>query len=255
MDAGAGTGQQGQTHADLRQRDLQRSSLLRSVTHDLRTPLAAIRAVVSDLYSGVEYDEATRAELLQTVLDEIDRLDRVVANLLTASRIEAGAMEPRTTTVDVAELLNHRVRSLGALLRMNDLSVDVPASVPAAEADYGQIEQVVTNLLANAARYAPEGTAIVLSAYASVDGRSVRVTVADQGPGIPEEIAGTVFEPFVHGSGSRSTGLGLSISRSIVEAHGGSIGIDPNPAGGITVWFTLPVAQTFEVRRAGLGEA
>lgn len=240
---------------ELRQRDLQRSALLRSVSHDLRTPLAAIRAVVSDLYSGVEYDELTRADVLRTVLDEIDRLDRVVANLLAASRIEAGAMEPRTADVEIRELLQHRVRGLNTLLRDHEVSVDAPAELPEVEADYGQIEQVVTNLLANAVRYSPDGTTVEVLARADANGRTVRTSVCDRGSGIPSDIAGEVFEPFVHGVGSRSTGLGLSICRSIIESHGGAIGVKDREGGGTEVWFTLPAATPFELRQAERNEA
>lgn len=240
---------------ELRQLDLQRSALLRSVTHDLRTPLAAIRAVVSDLHDGVEYDELTRVELLQTVLDEIDRLDRVVGNLLTASRIEAGAMEPRPSALSVDELLQHRVRCLAPLLREHEVVVEVPEGLPDADADYGQIEQVVTNLVANAARHAPVGTRIGLRARVEHGGQLVKISVDDEGPGIPADIAERVFEPFVHGAGSRSTGLGLAISRAIVEAHGGTIGIERPPGGGTSVWFTLPSASPLDADRVKVGEA
>ena len=97
------------------QLDLQRSSLLRSVTHDLRTPLAAIRAIVTDLYAGVEYDDETRTELLQTVCDEVDRLDRLVGNLLSMSRIEAGVFEPQHQAIDLRELVRHRLQVLSLI--------------------------------------------------------------------------------------------------------------------------------------------
>ncbi|MBI2704818.1 MAG: hypothetical protein HYX32_05960 [Actinobacteria bacterium] len=242
---------------ELRQRDLQRSALLRSVTHDLRTPLSAIRAVVSDLHDGVQYDELTRIDLLETVLDEIDRLDRLVGNLLAASRIEAGAMEPRAAAVAIEELLEHRVRTLGSLLREHVVALDVPDGLPEVEADYGQIEQVVTNLLTNAVRYAPTGSTIEVDARVADDsaGRAVRVAVRDRGPGMPSDFAARAFEPFVKGVGSRSTGLGLSICKAIVEAHGGQVGVDARRGGGTAIWFTLPVMQPLEAGRVQMGEA
>jgi two-component system sensor histidine kinase KdpD len=231
-------------NGELRQRDLQRSALLRSVTHDLRTPLSAIRAVVSDLHDGVVFDEVTRQDLLETVLDEIDRLDRLVGNLLSMSRIEAGAMEPRATVVELDELLVHRVRSLDALLRHHQVVVAVDDDTPDVAADYAQIDQVVTNLLANAVAYTPEGTQIDISAMPSEgDAPLVRVAVADHGPGVDPDIAEVLFEPFVHGSVARSTGLGLAISRAIVEAHHGTIEVEPTAGGGATFVFTLPVAS------------
>jgi two-component system sensor histidine kinase KdpD len=234
----------GVDHGELVQRDLQRSALLRSVTHDLRTPLSAIRAVVSDLFEGIEFDDSTRHELLETVLDEIDRLDRLVANLLSMSRIEAGAMEPRVAIVELDELLVHRVKTLAPLLRHHDVVVTVADGTPDVSADFAQIDQVMTNLLANAVGYAPEDTRIEIEAAPDpTDAAVVRVVVRDHGPGIDAAIAGRVFEPFVHGSSKRSTGLGLAITRAIVEAHHGHIGVEPTPGGGATFVFTLPAAD------------
>jgi two-component system sensor histidine kinase KdpD len=232
----------GPTSSDLRQRDLQRSALLRSVTHDLRTPLSAIRAVVSDLFEGIEFDEPTRHELLETVLDEIDRLDRLVGNLLSMSRIESGAMEPRVEPVELDELLVHRVKSLAALLRHHQIVVAVAEDTPDVAADFAQIDQVATNLLANAVVYAPPDSPIEIDARPGDQRGEVRVSVRDHGPGVDPAIADRLFEPFVHGSSTRSTGLGLAISRAIVEAHHGRIDVEPTPGGGATFWFTLPAA-------------
>jgi K+-sensing histidine kinase KdpD len=219
--------------------DRQRSALLRSVSHDLRTPLASIRAVATDLRDGVEYDDVTRTELLTTVCDEVDRLDRFVANLLSLSRIEAGAFAPERQAVDVGELVGERIRSLGPLLRDVAVRTDLAADLPLVDADYGQLEQVMTNLLANAARYAPRGSDVWIAA--ARDGDDVRIEVSDQGRGIAPEDAEQVFEPFVRGSGSRGSGVGLAICRSIVEAHGGTIGVRRTFGGGATFSFTIPV--------------
>jgi len=219
--------------------DRQRGALLRSVSHDLRTPLASIRAVATDLRDGVEYDDVTRTELLTTVCDEVDRLDRFVANLLSLSRIEAGAFAPERQAVDVGELVGERIRSLAPLLRDVTVRTDLAADLPLVDADYGQLEQVMTNLLANAARYAPRGSDVWIAA--TRDGDDVRIEVSDQGRGIAPEDAEQVFEPFVRGSGSRGSGVGLAICRSIVEAHGGTIGVRRTFGGGATFTFTIPV--------------
>jgi len=219
--------------------DRQRSALLRSVSHDLRTPLASIRAVATDLRDGVEYDDVTRVELLTTVCDEVDRLDRFVANLLSLSRIEAGAFTPERQAVDVAELVNERVRSLAPLLREVTVRTDLPADLPLADADYGQLEQVVTNLLANAARHAPSGSDVWIAC--ARDGDDVRIEVSDQGKGIAPEDAERLFDPFVRGRDSRGSGIGLAICRSIVEAHGGTISVRRTFGGGATFSFTVPV--------------
>jgi K+-sensing histidine kinase KdpD len=219
--------------------DRQRSALLRSVSHDLRTPLASIRAVATDLRDGVVYDDDTRVELLTTVCDEVDRLDRFVANLLSLSRIEAGAFAPERQAVDVAELVSERIRSLGPLLRDVNVRTDLADDLPLADADYGQLEQVMTNLLANAARHAPRRSDVWIAA--ARDGDEVRIEVSDQGHGIAPADAERLFEPFVRGHDSRGSGIGLAICRSIVEAHGGTLGVRRTFGGGATFSFTVPV--------------
>jgi two-component system sensor histidine kinase KdpD len=218
--------------------DLQRAALLRSVSHDLRTPLAAIRTIATDLRDGVEYDTDTRTELLTTVCDEVDRLDRLVANLLSLSRIEAGAFTPERQAIDLAELVTDRYRRLAPLLRDHDLRTDIPADLPLIDADYAQLEQVMTNLLANAVRHAPAGSDLWV--VARQHGAKVRIEVSDRGAGVAEEARDEIFTAFRRGEGSRSTGIGLAICRSIVEAHGGVIGVERTFGGGATFWFTLP---------------
>jgi two-component system sensor histidine kinase KdpD len=219
--------------------DEQRAALLRSVSHDLRTPLASIRAVASDLRDGVVYDEATRKELLDTVCDEAERLDRIVANILSLSRIETGALTPDRQAVAVDELVADRVRRLSGLFRQVRVQVEIPADLPLVDGDYTQIDQLVTNLLENAARYAPPGSLVRVSA--SPRERFVELRVADEGIGVPDWERRRIFEPFRTGEGSRSSGVGLAICKAIVEAHGGTIDVDRTPGGGATFAVTLPV--------------
>jgi K+-sensing histidine kinase KdpD len=219
--------------------DRQRSALLRSVSHDLRTPLASIRAVATDLRDGVPYDDATRTELLTTVCDEVDRLDRFVANLLSLSRIEAGAFAPERQAVDVGELVQERIRRLGPLLREVTVRTDLPPDLPLVDADYGQLEQVMTNLLANAARHAPRASDVWIAA--AREGDAVVLEVSDQGRGISPDDVARLFEPFVKGETSRGSGIGLAICKSIVEAHGGTLGVRRTFGGGATFSFTVPV--------------
>lgn len=228
--------------------DEQRSALLRSVSHDLRTPLAAIRAVASDLRDGIAYDDAARQELLELVVDEAERLDRLVNNLLSMSRIEAGSLQPDRQAVPIEELLGDRVRRLARLLRMTQVSVDADPGLPLVSADYTMVEQVVTNLLENATRHAPDGSQICVSARARGD--LIEVAVTDQGPGVDPADAERLFRAFERGPGSRSSGLGLAICRAVVEAHGGTITVGPatdRPTNGSTEQrgarfaFTLPV--------------
>src|SRR4051794_588755 len=130
--------------------DEQRSALLRSVSHDLRTPLASIRAVATDLRDGVVYDDGTRKELLEMVCEEAERLDRIVGNLLSLSRIEAGALTPDRQAVAMDELVNDRLRRLTPLFKEVRVQVDISADLPFVDGDYTQLDQVVTNLLENA---------------------------------------------------------------------------------------------------------
>lgn len=225
--------------AVLEQVDEERRALLRSVSHDLRTPLATIRAVASDLRSGTDYDEDTKAELLDLVSDEADRLDRLVANLLDMTRIEAGALVPQRQAVDLTELVEDRVRHLSRLVRDFRLEINLPADLPLVDVDYTLTEQVLTNLLENAVRYAPQRSTVRVGARR--EGPMVRVWVADEGIGIPEFQRDQLFEPFRRGRGSRSSGVGLAICKAIVEAHGGTIEARRAPGGGARFEFTLPV--------------
>jgi two-component system sensor histidine kinase KdpD len=217
--------------------DEQRRALIRSVSHDLRTPLSTIRAVASDLRSGTAYDDETRNELLDLVSDEAQRLDRIVANLLSLSRIEAGALRPELQAVDLEELVRDRVRRLDRLFRQVRVQIEIPSDLPLVDADYVLLDQVVTNLLENAARHAPPRSTVRVGARV-VDGMVV-ASISDEGSGVATYQADKIFEPFQRGDGSSSSGVGLAICRAIVEAHGGLIGVDTAPGGGARFSFSL----------------
>lgn len=229
----------------LEQAEDARRALLRSVSHDLRTPLAAIRAITSDLRDGATYDDDTRRDLLDVVGDEAERLDRLVANLLSLSRIEAGALVPELQAVDLDELLSDRVRRLSRLLREVRVATRLPEHVPLVDADYVLVDQAVTNLLENATRHTPLGSTITIEAHERGD--MIEVAVSDHGPGVPPHERDSIFEPFRTGSPSNgvwSSGIGLAICRAIVEAHGGSISAGDAPGGGARFAFTLPVHRS-----------
>lgn len=217
-----------------------RSALLRSVSHDLRTPLATIRAVISDLREEVGYDRAAQEDLLDLVADEAERLDRLVANLLSMSRVDAGALIPERQSIPLDELIESCVHRHARLVRDRKIAFDVPMTLPLVDADWTLVDQVITNLLANAVRHAPEGSRIELAARRRGH-QLVEVSVTDQGPGVPPELHESVFTPFRRGPGSSSSGVGLAIVRAIVEAHGGCVAIGDGPRGGARVAFTLPV--------------
>ncbi len=225
----------------LERTDHERRALLRSVSHDLRTPLAAIRAAASDVRAGAGYDDTTRDELLDIVGDEAERLDRLVANLLSLSRVEAGALQPERQAVALDELVADRVRRLEPIFRHVCVVQDIPADLPLLDADYSQLDQVLTNLLDNAARHSPAGGLILVSANPA--GNQVDVRVTDQGPGINPDRRAELFEPFQRGPDSHSSGIGLAICRAIVEAHGGRIDATNSPHSGAVFRFTMPVRR------------
>lgn len=224
----------------LEERDDQRAAVLRSVSHDLRTPLATIVSVTSDLRSGTDYDDDVRNELLDIVGDEAQRLDRLVSNLLSMSRIEAGAMSIQRQAVDFDELIRDRVRRLSRLFHQVRLVVDVPEDLPLVDGDYSQLDQLVTNLLENAARYAPALSRLTIAASARPEGM-VRLSVQDEGIGVAEYERSRIFDPFRKGSESRSSGVGLAICKGIAEGHGGRIWVERTPGGGATFVVELPV--------------
>jgi len=225
----------------LEQVDRQRAALLRSVSHDLRTPLATIRTATSELQAGVVDDEHTRQELLTLVGSEADRLDRLVANLLDLSRIEAGALHPERQAVDLRELIEDRRAGLAGALHDVTVTVAVAPGVPLVSADYTQLGQVLANLLENAARHSPSGGTVTVTA--TTHQGVVEVVVTDEGKGVAAEDRPVIFEPFRTGRGSRSTGIGLAICKAVVEAHGGRIWLGAATGGGAAFHFTVPAGD------------
>ena len=220
-----------------------RAALFSSVTHDLRTPLASIKAgVTSLLQDDVTMDEGGRRELLSTVLEETDRLNRLLGNLLELAKVRAGALLPAkepTAVEDVVGSVLHRMRSSLSGVRIRTMLRETP-DVPV---DPVQLDQVLTNLLENAVQHSPPDGEVVVSVAPWRD--AVQVRVADQGPGIPEPERQRVFDAFYRLEDSRhaGSGLGLAIARAIVLAHGGRIWIEGAPSGGAAVVFSLPVSE------------
>ena len=218
-----------------------RAAMFSSVTHDLRTPLASIKAGVTSLLdTAVQHDPAQERELLTTILEETDRLNRLVGNLLDLARIRAGALTPtrqQSAMDEIVEIVLARMRSR---LAGHVVTADLPASLPDVWVDPVQLDQVLTNLLENAGRHAPEGSEIQVSVL-WMHG-AVQVRVADEGPGIPLDERDRVFEAFYRGSSIPDTsgsGLGLAIAKAVVVAHGGRIWIEEAPGGGCVVAFEI----------------
>jgi two-component system sensor histidine kinase KdpD len=203
-----------------------KTALLSSVSHDLRTPLASILGAISSLRSyGDRYDPEAREELLATAQDEAERLNRFVGNLLDMTRLDAGAVVVKREPVDVGDLVATAVRRAQPLLRAHRVVTSVASDTPPVDIDFVLGEQVLFNLLDNAAKYTPPGTTIELSAR--LEAGHVLLSVRDEGPGIPPDDLPHVFEKFFRAdAGDRrrtGTGLGLAIARGFVEAQGGRI--------------------------------
>jgi two-component system sensor histidine kinase KdpD len=223
-----------------------RAALLTSISHDLRTPLASILGAATSLESyGAVLDEVARRELLGTIHAEAERLNRFVANLLDMTRLEAGALAPRIEPADLGEIAASALARAGQILAGHTVLLDLAPDLPQARLDAVLFEQVLFNLLDNAAKYAPAGTRITLSVTQS--GRSLIVQVLDEGPGLPPGGAEMVFEKFARLEGGDrqrpGTGLGLAICRGFVEAMGGTIEAanraEHDPDGGHGAVFTI----------------
>ena len=228
----------------LAESDHLKSTLLSLVSHDLRTPLAVIKGLVTSLLNQtVVWTDELRRELLTTINEETDRLNRIVGELLEMSRIEAGAISQARAWHDLDELIVAVVEELRPRLHTHPLVLDVPSDLPWVRLSYPQIEQVLRNLLENAAHYTPKASPIEL--WARADGESVRVEVRDRGPGVPPELRERIFEKFVRAAAperhAEGSGLGLAICKGLVEAHGGHIWVEEHHGGGATFSFTLPV--------------
>lgn len=206
--------------------DKLRSALLTSISHDLKTPLAGIMGAAGTMkdYSSA-MSEADRADLLATIVEESERLNRFIANLLDMTRIETGATEPNLSLHYVGDIVGSALRRAQKIMEAHRVEIDIPAELPMARLDPVLFEQVLFNLLDNAAKYAPAGSAIRIRA--GLEGGAFVLSVADEGPGIPPADLERVFDSFYRVRKTdqvrAGTGLGLSICRGFVEAMGGTI--------------------------------
>ena len=220
---------------------LQRT-LLNSISHELKTPLAAIQ-VASDQLSLSSPDGRQRGLILE-INEALDRLKRLVKNLLDSARLESTQLAPRREWGEVKDLGEEAVALAGSELKKSQLSIILPDNLPLIHVDFGLLGQAVANLLHNAAVHTPEGTPITLSAYNTDD--ALVLMVADEGAGIPPDLLPHLFEKFYRASDARpgGTGLGLSIARGFVEAHGGTLEAYNQPAGqGAVFVIRLPLGK------------
>jgi two-component system, OmpR family, sensor histidine kinase KdpD len=222
-----------------------RNSLLSSVSHDLRTPLTSMMGTVSGLLEEqAPLDPATRRELLTSVYEEMERLTRLVNNLLDMMRLESGAVTVKKEWHPLEEVIGSTLTRMERRLGQRLVRVDIPGDLPLVQLDGVLIEQVLVNLLDNAVKYTPPSTPIDISAVPQEG--CVQVEVADVGPGFAAGDEERIFEKFYRGrpeSTTRGVGLGLAICRAIIEAHGGRIWAAHRPGGGALVRFTLPATE------------
>ncbi|HEX2054754.1 MAG TPA: ATP-binding protein [Actinomycetota bacterium] len=218
--------------AELEQVDRMRRDLVANVSHELRTPISALQAVLENLIDGVEEPDPVT---FMTMHEQVQRLGRLVSQLLDLSRLESGAVPLQRTDFRIEELLQQAVRESKLHNHNVHLSVRVTPEDLVANGDPERVHQVVANLLENAVRHSPDDGEVLVSAGG--DQRRVTIHVEDQGPGIPETEADRVFERFYRADAARSTtqggtGLGLAIAKWIVDLHGGQIRVESrNPTG------------------------
>ncbi|MFM2043289.1 MAG: sensor protein KdpD [Pseudomonadota bacterium] len=230
-----------------REKEQLRSALLSSLSHDLRTPLVSILGSATSLLTlEAELDDEARRDLARTIQEEAERMNRFVQNLLDMTRLGSGGLKPRADWADLGDIVGRALARARPLLKDRRVKVDIPSELPLLHLDAVLMEQVFFNLLDNAAKYSPRGTAITV--WARRQGPHVTAEVCDQGPGIPEADREKVFDMFYRvQQGDRQTagtGLGLAIAKGLVEAHGGTIGVLPGMHGvGACLILRLPVPE------------
>jgi two-component system, OmpR family, sensor histidine kinase KdpD len=227
----------------LRATEKLQTALLNSISHDLRTPLASITGVLSSLRMDKDYiDAETLGELVETAYGEAERLNRLVGNLLDMTRLESGILTITLQPCDMQDVIGAALNSLAAHLDKRPVGVDIPDDLPLAGVDFVLVQQVLINLLENAAKYSGDADPITLRVRAAA--KWLVVTVEDTGPGVAEEDLERIFEKFFRVKRFENvvgTGLGLCICKGIIEVHGGRIWAKNRPTGGLCISFTLPI--------------
>jgi two-component system sensor histidine kinase KdpD len=230
--------------------DRLRTALLGAVSHDLRTPLATIKASVTSLLeTEVRWTPDQTESFLRTMLDETERLNRLVGRLLDASRIQVGAVHVFFRPVGLDEVVAAAMAGLGA--GRERIMVDIPETLPEIQTDPALLERVAANLIDNALVWSPSTETVRVSAGEIA--RRVDLRISDRGPGIPQDSRETVFQPFQRlgdGAGSEGVGLGLAVSKGLLEAMDNELLIEDTPGGGTTMVIGFKIARPIAVRDA-----
>jgi two-component system sensor histidine kinase KdpD len=219
-------------------------TLLDSMSHEMRTPLAAILSATGNLAAlGQSTDSPLQREMLAEIREAAQRLDRLVGNVLEATRVETGNVKPKINECDVAELVNLTVAETEKELAAHPLELHIAPDLPLVPLDFVLTQQALSNLLSNAARHTPDGTPVRV--VASVQEDSLRLVVSDRGPGLPTDILPRIFDKFYRAPNAATggTGLGLSLVKGFVEAQGGSVTVENDPAGGLIFTIRLPLRK------------
>ncbi|UCV09757.1 sensor histidine kinase [Dechloromonas denitrificans] len=243
----AATAELREANERLRELDRMKDDFISTVTHELRTPLTSIRALSEMLHEDPRMELVDRKRFLGIIVNEAERLTRLINQILDMAKMESGRAEWTTGKVDIGDVVREAMDSLGQLFREKDVALDgdIPASGPVVLADRDRLTQVMINLLSNAVKFVPGGTGRV-SVKLTIDGRFVRVAVSDNGPGLTAEECVVIFEKFRQGGNTmtdkpQGTGLGLPISRQIVEYFGGNLWVESQPGAGANFIFTVPL--------------
>ncbi len=214
-------------------------TLLDSVSHEMMTPMAVFRSAIEQLGTP---DQGKRLRVIAELEIALNRLDRLVANLLNQNRLESGVLRPLMDWCDIHELIAAARRVVGSRIGDHPLTVEISPDMPIFRADAALLEQAIVQLLVNASVHTPSDSAIRVSAGVSPDSRNVVIIISDNGPGVPEEIRNMVFDKFTRGDNAKKggLGLGLSIVRGFMQAQGGDVSIASSPEGGAQFTLQLP---------------
>lgn len=229
-----------------------RSALLAAVSHDLRTPLAGIKAAVSTLQTpGIRFSEDDRAELLAAIEHSSDRLQSIVTNLLDMSRLQAGIVHLEIQEVGLDDVV---FRAVDSVVDPGSVDIDLPVGLPDVRVDVALLDRVIANLVQNAVRHSPTGSRVRVAALAAGD--RVALSVIDHGPGVPEPLKKQLFQPFQRlddAHAGTGVGLGLAVAKGLTEALGGTLRAEDTPGGGLTMVVGLPCASAGPVLAEGTG--
>lgn len=226
----------------LRRSNALKTVLLRAVSHDLRSPLMAIMAAAGAL--SLEHPSGADGELVQTVLEQSERMDRLVSDLLDLSRMQGGVLSPARDWCDPADIAGAAVAGDARNRDPKRVRLEVARGVPLVRVDPRQIERVIANLVSNAVKFSPASTPVEVRVTAASG--HVEVTVTDHGPGIPADLRERIFEPFQRLAAAAPTpgsGLGLAIARGLAEANGCRLDVSPAPGGGSVFTLSIPISQ------------